>query len=104
MSFRSILLVIALVAVAGCSSTRVEHAGTIVVEGTVQPLAGAEGCYLIEVGKKVSEKAFYQLLDTPERLAAVAGRTVSIRIRVDSAASGPCPVGTPAHVIDYLRK
>lgn len=72
------------------------------VEGTVQQLAGTQDCYLIEVGKKINEKAFYQLLDTPVRLASISGRMVILRIRVDSAATGPCPVGTPAHVLDVI--
>lgn len=89
--------------VVGCGTTGADTAGTIVVEGTVQQLAGTTDCYLIEVGKKVSEKAFYQLLDTPERLAKISGKSVVLRIRVDAAASGPCPVGTPAYVITYMK-
>ncbi|MBU3740996.1 MAG: hypothetical protein FGM24_01800 [Candidatus Kapabacteria bacterium] len=102
MNTRIATLVLFVTMLIGCGTTSVDTTGTIVVEGTVQQLAGTTDCYLIEVGKKVSEKAFYQLLDTPERLSTIAGKSVKLRIRVDSAAKGPCPVGTPAHVITYM--
>jgi len=89
------------IVVASCAS-HYRKTDYIDVEGTVQQLAGTQDCYLIEVGKKINEKAFYQLLDTPERLASISGHLVTIRIRVDSAATGPCPVGTPARVLHVI--
>lgn len=97
---RQIILTCTIV-VASCASPY-RKTDYIDVEGTVQQLAGTQDCYLIEVGKKINEKAFYQLLDTPERLASISGHLVTIRIRVDSAATGPCPVGTPAHVLHVI--
>jgi len=97
-----LLMLTCVITLTACASTRIDTTGSIDVEGTVQQLAGVQDCYLIEVGKKINEKAFYQLLDTPERLASISGRLVKLRIRVDSTATGPCPVGTPAHVLHVM--
>lgn len=87
-----------------CATTSVETSDTIVVQGTVQAVAGIDGCYMMESGKKVSEKAFYQLLGDASMIRKCLDGPVTLRLRVDSTATGPCPVGTPATLVEIVER
>jgi hypothetical protein len=87
-----------------CATTSVDTSGTIIVQGTVQAVAGIDGCYMMESGKKVSEKTFYQLLGDASMIKKCLEGPVTLRLRVDSTASGPCPVGVPATLVEIVER
>lgn len=90
--------------VTACASTQVDTSGTILVSGTVQAVAGIDGCYMMESGTKVSEKAFYQLLGDASMIRKCLDGPVTLRVRVDSTAQGPCPVGIPATLVEIVER
>lgn len=104
MNLRSSLVILLCIAITACATTAVDITGTTIVQGTVVPLEGVEGCYILEVGRSVRDKAFYQLDGDASTIKKCLDRTVSVRIRIDSLRDGRCPVGVPATLVEILER
>lgn len=98
-----IIVVLAAAILAACAST-VDRSGSVLVTGRMDRTPGIDSCWILEAGTGVRNKTFYQVQGTESLMRRLRkrGSTVSVYLAIDSAATGPCPVGTVATVRDVV--
>lgn len=85
-----------------CATAPREIPGTLIVTGKMTLVGIEGGCWILETGKDLQSKGFYQLLGEKLQEVAFDGAIVQVRIRPQPKQTTTCQMGNPAELVEVF--